>query len=127
MPDHACNTTRKLDTGTADPDNKLIPIIIKAQPIITHTEVAPNHVIGSTEDMTGVAHDTHTPPLTTINPGVTHHITDLLHIEALPLTPEITTDHTLNQLSHPQEKVCINPLLIPGNHEAYCISLGTSE
>ena len=52
MPDQACNTTMKLDTSTADPGHKLILIIIEAQSIMTHTEVTPDHIIGSTEDTT---------------------------------------------------------------------------
>ena len=63
MLDQAHNTTTKVDTGTADPDHKLIPIIIEAQSITTQTEATPDHTIGSTEDTTGVAHDAHTPPL----------------------------------------------------------------
>ena len=78
--------------------------------------------MGSTEDATGVVHDAHTPPLTTITPAMTHHIADHLHIEALPLTLQITAGHALDQPKHPPEKVCTNPLLTPTDHEAKHIS-----
>ena len=107
----------KLDTGTANPDHKFIPVIIETQSIMTHTGVIPDHTIRSTEDTTGVVHDAHTPPLTTISPAATHHITDLL----------LQAYHALDQPTHPPEKVCIDPLLIPADHEAKHISLGTPE
>ena len=117
----------KIDTGTADPDHTPIPIILKAQSIMIHTEATLDHTRGSTEDTTGVAHNAHTPTLTTINPAVTCHIADHLHIEALPLTPEITAGDTLNQPTHPLEDFHINPLHAPANNKAKCIPLETPE
>ena len=117
----------KIDTSTADPDHTLIPIIIKAQSITTHTEAVLVHTIGSTEHRTGPAHDAHTQPLINIDPTMTHHITDHLHTEALPLTPEIAADHTLDQPTHPLEEVHTDLLHTPADHKAKHISLGTPE
>ena len=69
----------KMDTSTADPPHTLIPIIIKAQSITTHTEATLDHTTGSTEDMTGAAHDAHTCPLTNINPAMTPHCRSSTH------------------------------------------------
>ena len=57
----------KIDTGKSDPDHTLIPIIIEAQSITTHTEATPDHTMGLNKDMTGAAHDPHTHPLTNID------------------------------------------------------------
>ena len=110
----------KKDISAADPDHKLIPIITTAQSIMTHTEATPDHTIGPTKDTTGVAHNAHTPPLTTIDPAMTHHIADHIHIEAL-------LDHALDQPSHLPENICTDPLLAPADNEAKCISQGTPE
>ena len=117
----------KIDTVTANPDHKPIPIVIEVQSITTHTEATPDHTIGSTKDTTEVADNAHTPPLTIIDPAMTHHITDHLHIEALVLTPEITVCHALIQPTHPLEEIHTDLLHAPANHKAKCISLGNPE
>ena len=80
MLNQAHNTNMKIDTSTADPDHTLIPVIIKAQSITTHTEASLDHTIGSTEDMTGAAYDAHTHPLTNINPAMTHPTQKLFYL-----------------------------------------------
>ena len=127
MLDQARETTTKTDTSAADPDHKLISIIIEAQTITTHTEATPDHTIGSTEDTTGVSQNDLTPPLTTINPTMTHYTADYLHIEALPLTPEIAAGHTLDQQTHRLEEIHTDLLHTSTNHETKCISLGIQE
>ena len=58
---------------------------------------------------------------------MTHYIADHLHIEALPLIPEIATGHTLDQPTHHLEEFHTNLLHALPNHEAKCIPLGTPE
>ena len=94
---------------------------------MTHTEATLDPTMGSTEDTTGVAHNAHTPTLTTTNPAMTHHITDHLHIGALLLTQEIAAGHTLIQPTHPLEEFHTDLLHTAANHEAKCIPLGTAE
>ena len=127
MPDQAHDTVMKIGTGAADPDHKLIPTNIKAQTITTHTEAAPDHTIGSTEDTIGVVHNAHPPPLMYANPTMIHHIADHLHIEAILLTPEIVVGHTLDQPTHPLEKICTDLLHIPADHKAKCMSHRTLQ
>ena len=114
----------KIDTDAANPDHTFIPIIIKAQSITTHTEATLDHTIGSTKDMTGEAHDTHTHQLTNIDPAMTCHTADHLHTEALLLAPEIIVGNTLIQPTHPLEEIHTNLFHAPADHEAKHISLG---
>ena len=100
----------KTGTDTVGLDYNPILADITAKVIMTPTVVIPGHTAGITDDITGVVHDTHTQPLTHIILTVTLHIADLLHIEALQLTPEITADHTLNQHTNPPGKVYTNLL-----------------
>ena len=117
----------KIDASAAHPDHTLIPVILKAQFITTHTEATLDHTIGSTKDTTGVAPDTHTPTLTTIDPAMTHNIADHLHMKALLLTPEIATGHTLDQPTHPLEEFHTDLPHAPANHDAKHIPLATPE
>ena len=94
---------------------------ITAKVTITPTEAIPGHTTGIINEITGVVNDTHTQLLTHIVLAMTLHITDHLHIEALQLTPEITTDHTLNQPTNPPRKPHTTLHHIPADHKAKCI------
>ena len=73
-------------------------------PIITYTakvamiptEAVICNITGSTDNITGVVHNTHTQGLIHIILTTTLHTADHLLIGALHLTPEATADHTLN-------------------------------
>ena len=118
----------KIETGATNPDHKLIPTDIEAQNIMTHTDAAPDHTIGSTKYTIEAVHYAHPPPLIYTDPTVTHHITDHLHIEALPLTPEITVGHTLNPTyTSSRKRFTTNLLHVPADHKAKHISHITPE
>ena len=68
-----------------------------AKVTLTHTETIPDHITGTTEDITGVVHDAHTQILIHIILIAALHIKDQLHIGALQLTLETAADHALNQ------------------------------
>ena len=85
MSDQLLDTT---GTGTdiAGPDHSHTPADIEVTVMITHTEVAPDHITDALQDIT-------TPALIAIT--VTHHTGNHPHIEVYQPTPEITTgpDH----------------------------------
>ena len=107
----------KTGTGTGGLDHNPILTDITAKVAMTPTEAVPGHTTGTTDDITGVVHMTHTQALIHIILTMTHHITDHLPIEALQLTPEITVDLALDQPTNPPRKHCINLCHIPGDHK----------
>ena len=94
---------------------------------MTPTEAIPGHTTGIADNITGVVYDAHTQPLTHIVLTMTLHITDLLHIEALQHTQEITADQILNQPTKPPRKPHTNLHHIPGDHKAKHIPKGIQE
>ena len=109
-------TIMKTDTDAISLDLNPILTDITAKVIMTPTEAIPGHTTGITDDITGVVHNAHIQPLTHIILTMTIHITDHLHIEALQLTPEITTDHALDQPTKPPRKPCTDLHHIPADH-----------
>ena len=118
-----------MKTGTDAVSLDLNPMLanITAKVAITPTEAIPGHTTGIIDNITGVVHNAHTQPLTHIILAMTLHITDHLHIEALQLTPEITADHALDQLTNLPRKLCTDLHHIPADHKAKHIPKGTQK
>ena len=94
---------------------------------MTPTEAIPGHTTGTTDDITGVVHDTHTQVLIHIILTVTLHTIDHLHIGALQLTPETTADHTLDQPTNQLRKTPTNICHNPEDHKVKHILKGIQE
>ena len=108
----------KSGTDVVSLDNNPILTDITAKVVMAPTEAIPGHTTRITDDITGVAHNAHTQPLTHIILAVTLHIADLLCIEALWLTPEITANHALDQHTHPPGKAYTDLCHISRDHKA---------
>ena len=94
---------------------------------MTPTEAIPGHTTGIIDDITGVAYDAHTQPLTHIVLATILHIADHLNIEALQLTPGIAADHTRNQPTNPPRKPCTDLCHTPADHKAKHIPKGIQK
>ena len=87
----------KTGTDVIGLDHNLIITDTAAKVAMTLTEAIPSQITGTTENITGVIHDTHTQVLMHIILTMTVHTTNHLHTGAHQLTQEITADHALSQ------------------------------
>ena len=117
----------KIGTDAVDLNHNPILADIRAIVIMTPTEAIAGHAIGKTDAITEAVHDAHTPPLTHIILAMTLHITDHLDIEALQLTPGITTDHTPEQPTNPPRRPCTDLHCIPANYRVKHIPRGIQK
>ena len=83
-------------TNAVDPDHIHIIKDTAAKATVTPIEAILGHIIGTTEDITGVVHAEHTQTLIYTILAMTLHIERDLHTEAHQLT-KITADHALDQ------------------------------
>ena len=84
---------------------------------MTPTEAVPGHIIGTTDDITGVVHTNHTQILIHTILTMTLHIEDHLHTGTHQPTQETATDHALDQPTTQLSQLCINLHHIPEDHK----------
>ena len=94
---------------------------------MTPTEAILGPIIGTTNNHTGVIHDTHTQVLIHIILTVTLHTADHLHTGAHQLTQEITADYTLSQPKGQLRKPHTNRHQSPEDHKVRHKQKGIQE
>ena len=117
----------KKGTNTIGLDHNPIITDTTAKVTMIPTEAFPGHTTWTTDNITGVVHDSHTKVLIHIIPATTLHTANHLHIGVLQLTPETTADHALDQPTNWQRRAHTYLHHNPDDHKVNHIQKGIQE